>query len=55
MNKFKQYGVVCLCLLIPITSWASIGSSIKSGLNKMLPNSVKKWIPGLAPEEKMVH
>jgi len=52
MKKFKKYGVVSLCLLLPVTSSASIGSSIKSGLNKILPNSVKKWIPGLSPEEK---
>lgn len=52
MNKFKKYVLVCLCLFIPFTSPASIGSSIKSGLNKVLPNSLKKWIPGLSPEEK---
>lgn len=50
----KRYVLVFLCLFIPVTSSAGIGSSIKSGLNKVLPNSVKKWIPGLAPEEKMV-
>lgn len=52
MNKFKKYGVICLCLLMPVTASASIGSSIKSGLNKILPNGLKKWIPGLSPEEK---
>lgn len=54
MNNYKKYGVICLCLFIPVISSASIGSSIKSGLNKVLPNGVKKWIPGLSPEEKTV-
>ena len=52
MNKCKKYVLICLCLLIPLTSSASIGFSIKSGLNKILPNGLKKWIPGLSPEEK---
>lgn len=52
MNNLKKYGLVCLCFFMPITSSGTISSSIKSGLNKVLPNGLKKWIPGLSPEEK---
>ncbi|TSJ80505.1 MAG: hypothetical protein NMK33_03305 [Candidatus Cardinium sp.] len=50
--NIKKYGLIGLCLLLPLTSTASIGAKIKSGLNKILPNGLKKWIPGLSPEEK---
>ena len=52
MNRFKKYSLLCLCLLFPVIAQAGIGSSIKSGLSKILPNGIRKWIPGLSPEEK---
>lgn len=51
-NRYNKYGLVFFCFLLPFTSTASFGSKIKSGLNKVLPNGFKKWIPGLSPEEK---
>lgn len=52
MTRFKKYSLLCLCLICPVMVQAGVGSSIKSGLNKILPNGLKKWLPGLSPEEK---